>query len=86
MSTNIDLALDAYVAREQAALDAARLPNEDRVVLTLEEGPRYARIVRSFENGSSKGAHSYVDLDSGNVLRGTSLKGPTKTVIGSVLG
>lgn len=86
MITNIDLAITAYVARSQVALDAARLPNEDRVVLTVEHGPRYARVVRSFENGTSRGAHSYVDLQNGDVLRGHSLKGPSKTVIGTVLG
>lgn len=46
--------------------------------LSLEIGKRYARIVKSEANGSSRSAFGFVDLTTGDVLKADGWKGPAK--------
>lgn len=43
---------------------------------TVEHGKKYAKIVSSDSNGSSKSVHSFIDKTNGNVLKANSWKAP----------
>ena len=80
---DIHAAIETFVAQAQAIVDSLG-PQGDRKVLSVVLAGRYARVEKAFENGSCRSAFCYVDLNTGDVLRATSLKGPTKHVRGNV--
>jgi hypothetical protein len=80
-------ALESFVAKIQLAMDeymTRNCPILPRVVITMERGMRYVRIVKGQEDGSHRSVHSFVDKTNGDILKG-SWKSPVKNgVRGSI--
>ncbi len=75
--------LDRYTRAVKATCDA----NYDRAgytleslrqVITIEPGRKYARIVQSDSNGSSRSVHSFINLQNGDILKAESWKKPAR--------
>lgn len=49
----------------------------DGVVVTLEKGSKYCRVVRK-EGVSSASSHCFIDLSNGNILKAAGWKAPEK--------
>lgn len=60
----------------------AHFPMLGDVTLSVEEGRRYAKIVRT-DNGRS--VHCFVDLTNGDILKAAGWKAPAKHARGSIL-
>lgn len=50
--------------------------------LSLEEGPRYIRVVRT--DGPQRGAHCFIDRTTGDILKAASWKAPAKHARGNL--
>jgi hypothetical protein len=80
-----NVALEAFVTAVQNAVDEymKQYTNLPRVMVTMDKGPRYIRIVKN-DGGSSCSVHSFVDRKTGDILKG-SWKAPVKNgVRGSI--
>jgi hypothetical protein len=79
---NLKDAINHFITAAQAVVDAGNLGGDRRVLRAVPAG-RYVRVEIAFKDGGSRAAYCFID-ESGNILRATSLKGPTKHVRGNV--
>lgn len=79
-----DVALSDYVAGVQTKVDAVyavKLPGVKAPVVSAD-GQKFVRVV--LDRNGVKTAHSFVNRETGDVLRAASWKYPSKKVYGSV--
>ena len=73
--------IEEYVAEVQRLVDAEKSIFPETV--SVEYLKRYARIVTS-RGTLSRSVHSFVDLETGDILKAASWKAPAKGVRGNV--
>lgn len=80
--------LAKFVAEAQAIVDAnwkqMGYTYSGPPKLSVEEGKRYVRIVRTDANGSSRSVHCFVDKTNGDILKAASWKAPAKHARGNI--
>lgn len=87
MTDAINTAIAAYIAKltEMAsAYHAKHLPNVPVPVYSATFGPKRAKIIEEDPRGTSRSAHSFVDLATGDILMAASWSAPAKGKRGSV--
>lgn len=84
----VDAAIETFVAGCQAIIDRAQsepgFPEALRRTLTVQRGPRYARVMY-VERGKVASVYAFVDLATGDVLKPASFRAPAKHARGNVL-
>jgi hypothetical protein len=79
-SPEIAAALEQFVAVMQAMQDAyhaRRYANVPSPIFSVDPaGRKYARIVKTDRNGSSRSVYCFVDLSNGNILKADGWKKP----------
>ena len=83
-SETFEDALEAYRSAAESALND-RAAEINKVVLTLDRGSKYVRIVRTYLRASDqRSVHCFVEIATGNLLKSASWKAPAKGTRGSI--
>ena len=84
----IDTALiDTYISDVQAKVNerfARSFPNVTVPTISVSYGRKYARII-SADGGAGRSVHSFIDLETGDVLKADSWKRPARHARGNLL-
>lgn len=83
---DINTQIDEYMIRlqEQVKNDYLSWGNNSEYsknnipVMGIDIGKRWARIVRSDKDGTSRSAFGFIDMTNGNVMKSAGWKGPAK--------
>jgi hypothetical protein len=59
-------------------------PTLPRMILDIERGKRFVKVVRSDEGQSGRSVHCFIDIATGDVLKASSWKAPAKGARGSI--
>ena len=89
MNAQTQTALTNFIALAQNLVDEHHtrcFPMLPRVVLSMDKGRRYARIMRGEgENGEQgRSVYCFIDLTNGDVLKAATWKAPAKHARGSI--
>ena len=79
--------IDSFVKVAQEVVDehaAAHFPNNPRHILTVKRGRKYAKLIRTDEDGSHRSVHCFVNMENGDILKAATWAAPAKHARGNV--
>ena len=90
MNNDIQAALTKFVDSVQVMKDeymGKNFPSLGRVLITVERGKRYAKLVLADASAPiiSRYVYCFVDLTNGDILKAASWKAPAKRARGNIL-